>query len=170
MTRTSAETLLVSPDLVLGRSGNLSIAIWRSKPTAAGAAALDRHFRSMSTTHPDGFGSLIIIEEQTANPDEAMRRAITDTMDRAAEELLSVAVVLEAKGFAAAALRAALTGMSMMTRSRFPRRFVSSVEEALPWLVKGLTTDSGRALTPVELSQLVADFRSSLPPRAEATP
>lgn len=162
MAHLSTEMLLVSEDLVLGRGGNLSIVIWRRKPTGAGATALEQHYRSMMSRFPKGFATLIVIEEGTPNPDDHLRRQITATMDSPGERLSHVAVVLEAKGFAAAALRAALASMSMVTRSRFPRRFVASVDEAIEWMASGIQDDAGRELSAAEILRGVAELRRAV--------
>lgn len=162
MAHLSTEILLVSEDLVLGRGGNLSIVIWRRKPTGAGAAALEQHYRSMMSRFPQGFASLIVIEDGTPTPDDHLRRQITATMDAPGERLSHVAVVLESKGFAAAALRAALASMSMVTRSRFPRRFVGSVDEAVSWMASGVRDDLGRELSVSAILRGVADLRHAV--------
>lgn len=159
MSPSAVEVLLTSPDLLLGRWGNLSVTLWRDKPTSAGATSLERHYRSMITRYPSGFVSLIVIGAGTPAPDESIRKLITSTMDGAGDHLLSVGVVLEAQGFAAAALRAALTSMSMLTRSRFPRRFVSSVGEALEWLSASVRDDEGRPAQRMELARAVDELR-----------
>jgi hypothetical protein len=79
-------------------------------------------------------------------------------MDAVEKELVGTVVVLEATGFVAAATRAAIATMSLFTRSRFPRKFFASVDEAAAWLAPLVPECGG----PTALATMLAEFRGRI--------
>ncbi len=123
-------------DLAMGEWKNLFFGVWRAKPTVESAEMMRARYLALADRYPSGFFSFGLIEADVPNPDERARKAISAAMDAAEDRLLGATVVLEATGFGGAALRAALATMSMLTRSRFPRRFFGSVEDAAVWAAR----------------------------------
>jgi hypothetical protein len=153
--------LFSATDLAVGHWKNVCLVVWRAKPTLASAQELERQYRHLAKLHPRGFLSVGVIEAGVANPGDAERKAISSAMDAVQNELLGAAAVLEATGFAAAALRAVLATMSLLTRSRFPRRFTASVAEAAMWAAP-LAPDLGGADA---LAAALAEFRATIAQR-----
>ena len=130
------EITYAAHDLATGRWKNISLAVWRARPTVESAVALQEHYSALAKSFPQGFFSFGAIEAGVPNPDEPARKAISAAMDAVQRELLGAAFVVEDTGFGAAALRATLATMSLLTRSRFPRRFFSSVDDAAAWTAR----------------------------------
>lgn len=131
------EVMHKGDDLWIAHWGNVCFVTWRNKPTVEGATALGRHYLTLARKNPKGFFTFGTIEANVPNPDEPARKAISASMDAVEKHLLASAVAVEGTGFAVAALRAALATMSMLTRSRFPRKFFSTVGDAAAWMAKG---------------------------------
>lgn len=152
----AAEVSYAARDLATGHWKNLCVVVWRDAPTMESAEELRQQYLALARTAAGGFFSFGVIEAGVPNPDEQVRKAISAAMDAVERELLGAAVVVEATGFSGAALRAALATMSMLTRSRFPRRFFGTVEDAAAWTVARVPD-----LGPVSgLITTMADFRA----------
>lgn len=54
---------------------------------------------------------------------------------RTADKTLGIAFVLRGEGFAASALRGAITGIQIVIRSNFPEKVFGEPEPGLEWLV-----------------------------------
>lgn len=152
------EITYAAHDLAMGRWKNVSFAVWRAKPTVESAVVLQDRYLALAKQAPAGFFTFGVIEAGVPNPDAPAHRAITAAMDAVENELLGAAVVVEATGFAAAALRAALATMSMLTRVRSPRRFFASVDAAAIWTAQ-LMPDLGG---PNALMTSFNQFRASI--------
>mgnify|MGYP001357430453 FL=1 len=97
---------------------------------------LVRYQRSVG--HPLVYISLA--DDRTRNPDAEVQRALVDFVDRHRDALAHVYVVLESKGFAAAAQRAVLSSMMMISGRRGVVTVKSSMAEAVSEALPGLGT------------------------------
>ena len=70
-------------------------------------------------------------DDRTKNPDSSVQRALVDFVDRHQDELEHVYVVLDTKGFAGAAQRAAISSMMMLSGRRGAITVKSSVADAV---------------------------------------
>jgi len=91
-----------------------------------------------------GVMATTIIDCGVRAPDEASRMHIRNTLMRHATELRAFAYVVEGEGFGAAALRGAISLMSLAARYPFPMKVFGRVEEAVPWMLNRPTHDSRR--------------------------
>lgn len=82
---------------------------------------------------PRGLACVVIIPEHSKPPPEATRKAIDEVLANLGADLKCLAWVVEGRGFASAAVRGALTGLSMIRRRPYPTNVESNLESALAW-------------------------------------
>lgn len=137
------------------------IACWRATPDVAVSRrqiqACTRNIKD--TARPCTL--LIILEPQVGLPDNDTRKVLTEGTQGYGPNLQRISTVVEGQGFAASAVRAVLTGMTMVLRGAYPTRIVGSVAEVAPWLAEPLPGHD-----PAELVAVVAALRA----RAAAQP
>ena len=75
---------------------------------------------------------------------------------------IAAAIVIEGAGFRAAAVRAVVAAIYLVSRSPYPHRIVESVEDGARWL-RQLAERAGHArVTPGEIVEAVAAARAEL--------
>ncbi len=106
--------------------------------------------------------AMTIIESGAKPPDEDCRRRIRSTLDRNAERIGGFAYVVEGEGFGAAAIRSALSLITMAARFPFPLKVFGHVEDAVPWLLKRPSVAESRAPGAVQLVSAAQFVRGHL--------
>jgi hypothetical protein len=81
---------------------------------------------------------LVVIDSGARAPDAPGRDAIQQLRLRHQHRIAGFAYVVEGEGFKAAAVRSALSAMSLASRFTYPQRVTATVGEAAPWLVHRL--------------------------------
>ncbi|HEX2730966.1 MAG TPA: hypothetical protein VHM70_05150 [Polyangiaceae bacterium] len=81
---------------------------------------------------------LTVIDSRARAPDAASKAAIAQTITRNQHKIGAFCYVIEGDGFAGAAMRSALSLISLGTRYPFPQRVTATAREAAPWLIKHL--------------------------------
>jgi hypothetical protein len=104
---------------------------------------------------------LVVIDSGSRSPDESQRKLIASAMQRHAHSIERFAYVVEGRGFAAAALRSAISLISLATRTPYRQKVFATVEEAVAWLAPAAgETGPGRDVRP--LSALVHTMRDKV--------
>jgi hypothetical protein len=80
--------------------------------------------------------------------------------------VLGTAVVVEGTGFKAAAVRAVVAGLRLVTRTSFPRRAFDTVGPASQWIYGDLLQSATAPRDVVEMEAFVAKLRGAIPGRA----
>jgi hypothetical protein len=95
---------------------------------------------------------LIIIDGRAPTPDEPSRKAIRHTIGKHKDQIGAFAYVIEGRGFAAAAMRSAVSLMSLAARYPFPQKVFANTTQAAEWLahLQGGSNDVVRVLSAVE--------------------
>jgi len=148
-------------DYALGHSGRIFAVIWREQTTVAGAEHLARAYQEFVKTG-ERYGLVTIIEADAPLPESDARDAVAEFLNGISETCVVSSVIFEGAGFRSAAVRAVVTGLTMLARQAYPHRVFGSVEEAAPWYVERapaewrLTTDRYRS-TVRGIRDLIAD-------------
>jgi hypothetical protein len=80
-----------------------------------------------------GLGCIVIIPENAKPPPDETRKAIDKVLADLGTDLKCLVWVVEGKGFASAAVRGALTGLSMIRRRPYATSVESRIDGALSW-------------------------------------
>lgn len=99
-----------------------------------------------------GLLAVTIIECGVRAPDDGSRLQIRNTLMRHAAELQAFAYVVEGEGFGAAAVRGAISLISLAARYPFPLKVFGRAEEAVPWMLNRPHRGDRRASVPKLLS------------------
>jgi len=85
--------------------------------------------------YSDGLLAMTLIDPQARPPGDPARIQIRNTVLRHATDINAFAYVVEGEGFGAAAVRSALSLISLAARYPFPMKVFAHVEDAAPWLL-----------------------------------
>ncbi len=122
----------------IGIQGNViltySTEVPHPKYLAAWAAATDRLVASEGPL----ISVITIIDSDVRAPSEPSKAAIRATIGRHRQNIHAFAYVVEGHGFAAAAMRSALSLISLAARYPFPQKVFASIEDAAPWVTQGV--------------------------------
>ena len=122
-----------------------------------------RTVEQLSTRFPAGLLVMTIIDRHTRAPDDHSRARIRNTVLRHADAIKALTYVVEGEGFGAAAIRSALSLISMAARYPFPQKVFGYVEDAVPWLLSCSTHRAAeRAFDSTKLIELARSLRSQL--------
>jgi hypothetical protein len=95
--------------------------------------------------------ALTIINPRAHAPDDISKAHIRTTVMRHASELKAFAYVVEGEGFGAAAVRSALSLISLAARYPFPLKVFGQVADAVPWMLSRPNQSTQPASTALEL-------------------
>jgi hypothetical protein len=84
---------------------------------------------------PDGLGCLVIIPDKADPPPSAVRHHLEGMLGRL--PIRSLAYLVEGTGFRAATARAALIGLGIFQRTRYPTKVLTTLETALDFVLTG---------------------------------
>ncbi len=164
----NAIPLAWSPQLVhsdenyaLGHCGPLFAVIWRDETSVDAARHLQKAFHDWAV-EGQTYGLVTIIEADAPLPSSEARDAVAEFLKSVGDKCAVSAVIFEGAGFRSAAVRAVVTGLTMLAKQAYPHRVFGSVEEAAPWYAplapKDWRLDAGRFQTSVAgIRELIAD-------------
>lgn len=147
-----------SHGVATGLSGPLLV-IHYDAPTVTIEAviALERASARVPTSRAH-LGTMVVIEGKVRPPDPMVRAAMQDLMRRFEERTLALAYVIRADGFGGAAARAAVTGMLLFNRPKYPFKVFSNIRDGVLWAASkpGLSARINRAATIIDIEQFCA--------------
>jgi hypothetical protein len=120
----------------------------------AWAAAMDR----LTAQIPGAISVLTVIDAGARTPDDASKAAIKATVLRHRQRIGAFTYVIEGHGFSAAALRSALSLISLAARYPFPQKVFANALEGATWSF-GRTPGNSAMQTAAGLAAVVADMR-----------
>lgn len=127
--------------LVMASLGPISIAIWKSKPTRLLFEIQRNELAKVVDQHRGTAAFVCLIQEDTPDPDDDVRKASADMLAHHGTNLAGVACVIEGSGFRAAITRTVLTGIMMLTRNAAPIRFFDNIQGAATFLATRIGKD-----------------------------
>jgi hypothetical protein len=110
----------------------------------------------------DPISVLIIIDSGARPPDEASKREIRNSTHRHGPRIGAFAYVIEGEGFGAAAMRSAVSLISLAARYPFPQKVFKTVEQAAPWVLPSAPSDAHQEPTVVGLLSAVQAMRRAV--------
>lgn len=147
-------------DYALGHCGRLFSVIWRDQTTVAGAHHLRTAYHDFAEPGQK-YGLVTIIEADAPLPESEARDAVAEFLNGISETCVVSSVIFEGGGFRSAAVRAVVTGLTMLARQAYPHRVFGSVPEAAPWYVQHAPTKW--RLSGDRFVQAVGDIRALIP-------
>lgn len=118
---------------------NTVVLVWRGTTNMERARRAMAVLRDAATEHAStGIASLVVVEPRAATPDSDTRPVFAAGMRECGSRLHGVAYVVAAKGFRGAAVRAAISGLSLLAREPYPTKVFTSTGDAAAWLAPTL--------------------------------
>jgi hypothetical protein len=130
-------------DYALGAYQNAVIALWRRDTKVDAVSALGSYIAERCARYPDGIVLLQVIEETAIAPGGMARRALARMHGAHAGSIRRSALVFTKRGFAGAAVRAVMTGVTMLHPPAFQHELFASVRDAIPWIERDLVVEGG---------------------------
>lgn len=121
-------------DWVCARWRNVLFLVWRGVTTAERAHVASRVLRETAAEHEAGIGIVTVVEPNAPPPDGAVRPIFAKGMREHGARIRACAYVVPQGGFGGAAVRAAITGLSLLAREPYPTRTFTSPATAAEWL------------------------------------
>ena len=128
------EITFVSPELLLGSFGPVSIALWRGQPTWRLFKAQHDSLVAVVARHPGRALFLCVVGPDSDPPSQDIRDASSAMVSELGTDLAGCACVIEGSGFRAAITRTVLSGIALFVRSPAPVRFFETTALACGWL------------------------------------
>jgi hypothetical protein len=113
--------------------GPLAIAIFDRATTEQDATAVAHLLGKISLAHPS-IAILSIVGRDCTVPDASVRNRLTSEVKNIQRQLVAAATVIEGTGFRAAAMRGAVTGMTLLLRAPHPAKTFATVLDAAAFL------------------------------------
>lgn len=148
------ENVAKSAGFATAAFGPLALSVWDSIPTPSQARSAATLLATLAKTEKN----ILVMAVLGANvppPDGEVREILSQQLAKIDDRVRAVANVIEGQGFRAATVRAVLTGMSLVLRTKRPEKVCNSVEEAGLFVA----SHSDRRLTMTDVTRAVADLR-----------
>jgi hypothetical protein len=113
--------------------GPLAIAIFDRATTEQDAEAVARLLAQMARAHPS-IAMLSVVGSDCTLPDAKVRNRLTSEVKNIQKQLIAAVTVIEGSGFRAAAMRGAVTGMTLLLRASYPAKTFATVRDAAEFL------------------------------------
>jgi hypothetical protein len=151
----------------IATAGRCIITYSKQPPDAKYFAAWHATVDHLLQQAPGMFSVVNVIDSSAPPPSDAARQLIADAMQRHARSIDRFAHVVEGRGFGAAAIRSALSLLSLAARTPYRQKVFASVEDAGAWLVQAASEPSS-GLEARALSSLVHTMRDKVAGLARA--
>jgi hypothetical protein len=124
----------------------------------AWTAAMDRLARESSQP----ISVIILIDSRASVPDDAAKAAIRETVLRHQKQIRAFAYVIEGQGFAAAAMRSAISFISLVARYRFPQKTFANIAGATAWTMQQGPAGASQGTSAAEIISVLETMRQQL--------
>jgi len=114
------------------------VLVWRGPTDLAHAQAATDLLREITRLH-DGVGVVVVVEPEAPPPDAGTRPIFAKAMRECGSRIAGAAYVIGTGGFMGAAVRGAITSLSLIAREPYPTRTFQSVASAACWLAPRMT-------------------------------
>lgn len=116
-----------------GLLGKTLVVYYERTPTMAAARTTDIA-ASEAIARLEQVAVLVVIGALCRTPDASARSATQETMQRFEAQMSALAYTIIGEGFSNAAARAAVSGMLLFTKPRYPAKVFASLGAAMDWL------------------------------------
>jgi hypothetical protein len=111
---------------------------------------------------PEGLLVMTMINSQARAPDDASKNHIRNTVLRYSTQIAAFAYVVEGEGFGPAAIRSALSLVSLAARYPFPMKVFGRVDDAVPWMLSRASQRLPRAQSSAQLVSVANSLSDQL--------
>jgi len=126
---------------------------------AAWTAAMERLAKKRSDSR---ISVLTVVDGSCRPPDDASKKAIRNTIIQHSNEIGAFAYVIEGDGFGAAAVRSAVTLISLVARYPFPQKVFKEVGPACLWTLDRVPPAAEQGTTAAGMMAAIKTMRSQV--------
>ncbi len=129
------ETLERGTAVLYGASGGIWVMTLHAKlPSAADMRLAGPALETMRNRHPDGFPTLTwVLPEAGLSMDSDARHAAAAVTHAFRAAILAMATLIEGQGFGAAAVRAIVSGIDLMSGAKAPKKVFGDLASSVAW-------------------------------------
>ncbi len=131
--------------------------VWRGITTEPRARLATGTLREMASR--GRFGVVVVVEPEASPPGADTRPMFAKAMRDCGDQNAGVAYVIPADGFRGAAIRSAVTGLSLLAREPYPTKVFRSLPEATAWLAPRVSPE----MAALSLQVAVGAVRLAMP-------
>ena len=142
-----------------GAFRNLNILVWHRAGDTRAVQRIDATNVPRTTAHPEGISTIHIIREDAKPPSADTRDAFNAMHAEWGHTVGCGVIVIEQRGFLGVAIRAAVTGMTMVAPKFYRIRVVDSVEAAAPWLSENHARSTDVVISPEDTLAILNEAR-----------
>ncbi len=139
--------------------GNVLFVIAYGEPSREYLARMMPVHRKLQAQYPRGSALVVVIDPEARPPSQEAREELNLTIRSLSGIVVVGSHVVEGSGFIATAKRSALSLVNMLTRLPFPMKVLSSLEEAVPWILAELGDRAAPGLSSRYLIDAVTEAR-----------
>jgi hypothetical protein len=150
-----------TPDFALATLGAVVMLVWKAQPTLAGVLAARDAILRHGAANPEGIGLMVVLEAHAPLPPPPVREAMISVI-QSKTALLAMVAIHGRAGFAAAAVRSVVAGLSLIKRKGPAMAFVATEQEGVMWLSAELSL-RGISIPPRALREALGDLRAAKP-------
>ncbi len=155
--RSGVTIIETSDDLAIGTWADFMFTIFRRSSEVDVVTRSATELRKFAMTRKSGVGMITIIKQKASFPSQKARRVLTDSIAKV--NVLASATIMEGQGFRAAAVRGAVTGISMVISPAYPTKIFSRPGEACAWIsAEVMKAQSDLSITPIQLENALEEF------------
>jgi hypothetical protein len=125
---------------------------------SAWAAAMDR----LAHSSREPIIVVTVIDSGARVPDDRAKAAIRNTVLRHQKRICALAYVVEGQGFTAAAMRGAVSFISLMARYPFPQKVFANIAGATAWTIQQMPPDASQGTSAAEIISVLETMRHQL--------
>lgn len=124
----------------------------------AWASTMDRLAQHSS----ESISVLTVIDGRSRVPDDAGKTEIRNTVLRHQKQLCAMAYVIEGQGFTAAAMRSAISFISLLARYPFPQKTFANIAAATAWTMQQVPSEASHGTSAAEIISVLEVMRHQL--------
>jgi hypothetical protein len=152
----SFETLLTLPRVRVGAVGRVVLSAFEGLGDMDGVVRVQRAVLGYARRTRGTVGSLVLVTDgrgAVKGGDDAQRSAFLEVLRETEKSIAATAVVVASEGFGGAALRAFVSGVSLVARTPYPLKVFSAFGDGRDWLVDRVADAPDRAGVCAELDR-----------------
>ncbi len=126
------EIIHASDQLVIGSWGNVFISLVLDSVDTQNAVTLIQKQTHFAARNPEGICMLTVIKKGASIPKGNVRRELAKCLHK--NNIIFSATVMESQGFFAAANRAFITGLTLLSSHDYPHKIFTSLRDCSKWV------------------------------------
>jgi hypothetical protein len=164
---TNFDVLQRSQAVIYGDCGAIWVMTLFAKPAVDDMTAARSALRMMHQRHPQGFPALTWVLEEAGFSMDADARQTAATVTREFNaSIRAMATLIEGEGVRAAAVRAIVSGIDLVSRASARKQVFGKLDECVAWCASMRPERERDAGAPGPIAASLAAMRTELPARA----